>query len=77
MVQYQREERALIANRLKSSQKEIEDILRSMENDIISTKPNIESLKNDLARHYKNEKFFSCKNMGGILRESLEQVLKK
>ncbi|MFD2034556.1 hypothetical protein ACFSKL_07140 [Belliella marina] len=77
MVQYQREERALIANRLKSSHKEIEDILRSMEHDTISTIENIESLKTDLARHYKNEKFLSCKNMGGILRESLEQVHKK
>ncbi|GAB2634187.1 hypothetical protein [Belliella aquatica] len=77
MVQYQREERALIANRLKSSHKEIEDILRSMEHDTISTKANIESLKNDLARHYKNEKFLSCRNMGAILRESLEQVIKK
>lgn len=77
MVQYQREERALIANRLKSSQKEIEDILRSMEHDTISTKANIDSLKIDLARHYKNENFLSCKNMGAILRESLEQVLKK
>lgn len=77
MVQYQREERALIANRLKSSHKEIEDILRSMEHDTISTTENIESLKNDLAKHYKNENFLSCKSMGSILRESLEQVIKK
>ncbi|MCH7412239.1 hypothetical protein MM213_01990 [Belliella sp. R4-6] len=77
MVQYQREERALIANRLKSSYKEIEDIIKSMEHDTISTKENIDSLKADLAKHYKNDRFLSCKNMGAILRESLEQVLKK
>ncbi|MFN3801458.1 hypothetical protein [Belliella pelovolcani] len=77
MVQYQREERALIANRLKSSSKEIEDILRSMEQDKISTPENIAHLKIDLAKHYKNEKFLSCKNMGAILRESLEQVIKR
>ncbi|WP_194973208.1 hypothetical protein [Aquiflexum lacus] len=77
MAQYQREERALIANRLKTSTVEIEDVLKTMENDTISTKENIDSLKKDLARHYKNDRFLNCTNMGQILRESLEQVLKK
>ncbi len=77
MVQYQREERALITNRLKSSAKEIEGILKCMERDRISNEQNIHQLKNELAKHYKNEKFLSCKNMGAILRESLEQVIKK
>lgn len=77
MVQYQREERALIATRLKSSHREIEDLLRSMEHDTISTKEHIALLKKELAYHYKNEKFLPCKNMGAILRESLEQVIKR
>ncbi|WP_373522619.1 hypothetical protein [Aquiflexum sp.] len=77
MAQYQREERALIANRLKASTIEIEDVLKSMENDTISTKDNITSLKKDLAKHYKNDNFLNCSNMGQILRESLEQVLKR
>lgn len=77
MAQYQREERALIANRLKSSQKEIEDLLETMESDTITTPENTESLKQELAKHYKNKNFFDCKNMGNILRLSLEQVRKK
>lgn len=77
MVQYQREERALIGTRLKSSPKEIEDILKSMEHDKISTPANIEFLKNDLAKHYNEPRFLLCKNMGNILRESLKQVLHK
>jgi hypothetical protein len=77
MQQYQREERALIATRLKSSPKEIEDILHSMEKDTIAPKENIDSLKLDLARHYKNREFLACENMGQMLRTSLEQVLKK
>lgn len=77
MAQYQKEERALIATRLKTSTIEIEDLLTCMENDKISTRENIDSLKQDLAKHYKNEKFLSCTNMGQILRQSLEQVLKK
>jgi hypothetical protein len=77
MVQYQREERALIANRLKSSGTEIKDILVSMEQDIISTPENVYSLKYDLAQHYHNNAFLQCKNMGQLLRLSLLQVLNK
>lgn len=77
MAQYQREERALIATRLKSSPKEIEDILVSMESDTISTPGNIESLKTDLARHYKYNDFYRCENMGQILRLSLYLVFQK
>jgi hypothetical protein len=77
MAQYQREERALIANRLRNSQTEIEDLLETMESDTISTESNTEFLKNELSRHYKNDKFLECKNMGNILRLSLDQVRKK
>lgn len=77
MAQYQKEERALIATRLKTSTIEIEDLLTCMENDKISTKENIDSLKRDLAKHYKNEKFLNCTNMGQILRQSLDQVLNR
>lgn len=77
MVQYQREERALIANRLKSSGTEIKDILVSMEQDIISTPENVYSLKYDLAQHYHNQAFLQCKNMGQLLRLSLLQVVNK
>lgn len=77
MAQYQKEERALIATRLKSSPSEIADILDSMERDTISTPENTETLKNELARHYKNDNFLKCKNMGEILRLSLNLVLHK
>lgn len=77
MVQYQREERALIATRLKSSTTEITDLLRSMEADIISTPENVATLKTELANHYKNNAFLQCKNMGQLLRLSLMQVLNK
>ena len=77
MVQYQREERALIANRLKSSPVEIRDILRSMERDVISPDANVYSLKHELAQHYQNHAFIHCKNMGQILGLSLMQVLNR
>ncbi|MGY6520584.1 MAG: hypothetical protein ACXIUD_02585 [Mongoliitalea sp.] len=75
MRQYQREERALIATRLKSATQEIEDVLSTMENDVVSIPKNIENLKKELAKHYGNPNFLNCKNMGQIVRESLAQVL--
>ncbi len=77
MRQYQKEERALIAHRLRSSHKGIEDILRAMENDKISLPENINSLKADLAKHYSNDRFLSTTNMGQILRISLEQLINR
>lgn len=75
MRQYQREERALIANRVKTAHKEIEDVLRAMEHDRVSKPEHVIQLREALAQHYKNENFLTCKNMGEILRISLEQVL--
>ncbi|HSF55256.1 MAG TPA: hypothetical protein VLA71_15995 [Algoriphagus sp.] len=76
MRQYQREERALISTRLKSSHKEIEDILRCMEHDHLSPEENVDNLKSELSKHYQNMAFLACKNMGEILRLSLHQVVK-
>jgi len=77
MQQYQKEERALIAHRLRSSHKGIEDILRCMEHDRISPPANVNSLKLELAKHYGNDKFLEASNMGQILRISLSQLIKK
>jgi hypothetical protein len=74
MRQYQREERALISTRLKSSHTEIEDILRCMEHDHLAPKENVVSLREELFKHYKNMGFLTCKNMGEILRLSLNQL---
>jgi hypothetical protein len=77
MVQYQKEERSLIATRLKSSVSEIDSLLESMESDTLSPNHNVISLKEDLAKFYKNPEFLKCQNMGNLLRTSLEQILKK
>jgi hypothetical protein len=77
MRQYQKEERALIAHRLKSSQRGIDDILRAMEHDKISLPENIVSLKKELAKHYGNPTFLECTNMGQILRKSLDLLFPK
>ena len=74
MRQYQREERSLIATRVKSSHLELEDILQTMENDQLAPKSNVDQLKNELAKHYQTKDFLKCSSMGEILRKSLSLV---
>ena len=74
MRQYQREERSLIATRVKSSHLELEDILQTMENDQLAPKSNVDQLKNELAKHYQTKDFLKCSSMGEILRKSLSVV---
>ena len=74
MRQYQREERSLIATRVKSSHLELEDILQTMENDQLAPKSHVDQLKNELAKHYQTKDFLKCNSMGEILRKSLSLV---
>ena len=74
MRQYQREERSLIATRVKSSHLELEDILQTMENDHLAPKSHVDQLKNELAKHYQTKDFLKCNSMGEILRKSLSLV---
>ena len=76
MRQYQREERALIATRVKSSNLELEDILQTMEKDQLAPDANVVQLKNELAKHYQVDAFLHCKSMGELLRKSLSLVTK-
>lgn len=74
MRQYQKEERTLISNRVKSAKVTIKNILNAMENDTLSIPENIKSLREDLSKHYRNQEFLSAKNMGQLLRISLNQL---
>lgn len=77
MKQYQKEERSLIANRIKTSRYLIKNLLDAMEKDILSSPENIELLKKDLAKHYKNDSFLKCKTMGQLVKKSLKMALRK
>lgn len=74
MRQYQKEERTLISNRVKSAKVTIKNILNAMENDTLSIPENIKSLREDLSKHYRSQEFLSAKNMGQLLRISLNQL---
>ena len=76
-LQYRKEERSLIATRVKSSGVNLYALLNTMTRDTISTPENIESLKNDLAKLYNDKEFLSCVNMGEIVKASLKMVFKQ
>lgn len=77
-MQYQKEERSLIANRLKSkiSGPPIRALVKAMMEDDIAPHENVLSLREDLAKLYNDKEFLSCENMGEILYTSLKFVFK-
>ena len=74
--QYQREERALMANRLKMQKSRIDDLMDAMSKEVLSSDVNIESLRSDLATHYQDSAFEQCENMGQLVKQSLEMLVK-
>ncbi|MGB1204323.1 MAG: hypothetical protein ACPG5B_01685 [Chitinophagales bacterium] len=72
--QYQREERALIANRIRTSRYRLTDLIEVLVKDRISTDEKVRQLRDDLARHYQQPLFLTCKTMGQIVKTSLNIV---
>jgi hypothetical protein len=72
--QYQREERSLIANRIKSSKYTLDDLFKAMEKDVISKPENVVTLRSELANHYNNNDFLKCRSMGEIVKLSLKMI---
>ena len=74
--QYKKEERSALAKRLKSSQNRINNLLKCMKNDHISTSKNIEKLKKDLIEYTHDKNFKDSKNMGEILQVAFNFVVR-
>lgn len=73
--QYQIEERTLIAHRYFSEKRRLDDLLNAMRHTDLSLPENVNQLKKELARHYKNERFLKAKNMGDLVFESLRLIM--
>jgi len=72
--QYQKEERSLMAQRIKASLHSVKDLLKAMRKEPISPKENVIQLREELADFYKNDKFLKARNMGSVLQTSLEML---
>ncbi len=73
--QYQKEEHALIANRIRVSHGRFQALMEVMCEDIISTEENVRRLGAQLARYYDNPEFEQCLTMGELVYTSLQLLL--
>ncbi len=73
--QYQKEERTLMARRLKTSRYRLKDLIDTMVADTIAPQEYVEELRGELAEHFKDNSYLLCKNMGEILKKNLKKTL--
>lgn len=76
-LQYQKEERTLIAKRLRSSRYRVKDLLDIMCIDKISLPEKVDKLKAELAQHFGEDTFLKCRNMGEVVKKILKVTLLK
>lgn len=77
MVQYQMEERSLIANRIKASMRRTNNLFKVMVKDQISNPDKVAQLREELSYHHKTDVFDQCDSMGSLVYENLKLVLAK
>lgn len=73
--QYQQEERAVIARRIKTQRHRIKDLRDVIMTDRVSFPEKIQQLGNELADYYHDPVFARCKTMGEIIERSLKRLL--
>lgn len=73
--QYQQEERALIARRIKVQRHRIKDLRDVIRTDMVSTPEKIHQLGQELSLHYDDAVFARCTTMGEIIERSLKRLL--
>ena len=73
--QYQREERALIAGRLRVGQARYHALMDVMREDLIAPPAYVAGLADALAQHYADARFRDARTMGDLVHHSLELLL--
>jgi len=75
ILQYQKEERSLMANRVRVSHGRFTALMDVMKEDIISSDENVQRLRKQLADHYNEPRFEQCFTMGEIVYTSIMLLL--
>ena len=73
--QYQKEEKAMIASRIRYSISQIRDLMKYMVKSKLSQDSYVDQLKVELADHYNHPVFLKKQSMGEIVRTSLEILI--
>jgi hypothetical protein len=74
--QYKKEERSVIARRIKGSIERVNDLLACMILDNISTPEKIQQLKMELKKYTGDKNFKDCNTMGEILKVAFDFVVR-
>ncbi len=77
MAQYQQEERAMIAQRMRSERVRLMDLRHALRQDTPAPPEKVEALKHSLARHYEDASFETCQTTADILERSLWRLISK
>jgi len=75
IVQYQKEERALIANRVRVSHGRFDALLEVMREDIVSEEVYVARLREQLAEYYEDERLEEALTMGDLVYASIQHIL--
>jgi hypothetical protein len=75
VLQYQTEERSLIASRVRVSHGRFDELMSVMREDIISSDEYVSKLSGQLREHFTEPKFDSCETMGELVYTSIMQLL--
>lgn len=74
-LQYQQEERSLMARRASASRRRLNALLAVLTREELSPPEKVEVLREGLARHYAHPAFLEQPTMGGLVKESLRLLL--
>ncbi len=75
--QYQKEERALIANRVRVSHGRFDQLMSIMCEDVIAPQHHVTQLGEQLAEHYQHAPFTQCQTMGELVYTSIQLLLSR
>ena len=75
VVQYQKEERSLIANRVRVSHGRFDALMDVMREDIVTDEGYVARLRALLAWHYGDNRFEKCLTMGDLVYTSIQLLL--
>lgn len=75
VTQYQKEERSMIANRIRYTGEQLHDLIGAMKATRLSKPEYVDMLRKELAHHYKDNSFLQCTNMGELVEKSLGNLL--
>lgn len=77
VLQYQQEERSAIVHRVRSERHRIKDLRDASATQQLSTKENIEKLREGYAEFYNNKHYYRCNSMTDIIELNVKSVIRQ